>query len=393
MIALEVLIGLVAIAVLVPSIVLFLEVVAAFRKTRLPVPEPVTRPRVAVLVPAHDEESGIAATVEAIIAQLLPGDRLLVVADNCSDHTAAVAAKAGADVVERSDPSLRGKGYALDFGLQHLATTGSPDVVMIVDADCRVEPLTIDLLARRCVETGRPVQALDLMRDPAFHPRLRLAELAWTLKNQVRPLGLANLGLPCQLMGTGMAFPWQLLHGAKLANGELAEDLQLGIDLTLAGNSPLFCPDACVVSLFPESRQAAQSQRRRWEHGHLQLIMREVPRLLVSGIAARDARRLAMALDLAVPPIALLLMMVFGVGVLAATGAAFGAGGWQFGVVVAAAAFLLAGVGLAWAGWARERVPVAVLAAVPRYVLSKIPLYLAFLARRQKEWVRTERGQ
>ena len=75
-----------------------------------------SRAPLAVLVPAHDEEEGIAATLAAVLAQLGPHDRLLVVADNCSDATAAVARAAGAEVVERSS-DLRGKGYALAHGI------------------------------------------------------------------------------------------------------------------------------------------------------------------------------------------------------------------------------------------------------------------------------------
>ena len=53
------------------------------------------------------------------------------------------------------------------------------------------------------------MQILDLMTAPEDSPiNYRVAEFAWRVNNWVRPLGLAALGLPCQLMGTGMAFPW-----------------------------------------------------------------------------------------------------------------------------------------------------------------------------------------
>src|SRR5262252_6431115 len=105
---------------LVPSMVLLAEVCAA-RHARGAVGAPsVPRPALAVLIPAHDEAGGIAATIRAVIAQLRPCDRLLVVADNCSDDTASVAMSLGAEVIERRDPSLRGKGYALDHGVRHL---------------------------------------------------------------------------------------------------------------------------------------------------------------------------------------------------------------------------------------------------------------------------------
>ena len=103
------------------------------------------RHRVAVLVPAHDESSGLLPTLADIKAQMRIGDRLVVVADNCSDDTAAVAAAAGAEVVERNDPARRGKGYALARGLDYL-WMDAPDIVIVIDADCRLGANAIERL-------------------------------------------------------------------------------------------------------------------------------------------------------------------------------------------------------------------------------------------------------
>ena len=96
-------------------------------------------------MPAHNESAAIAATLEDIKAQLRAGDRLLVVADNCTDDTAAVARLSGAEVVERQDSERIGKGYALDWGLRHL-DKDPPDVVVMIDADCRLAEGAIDRL-------------------------------------------------------------------------------------------------------------------------------------------------------------------------------------------------------------------------------------------------------
>src|ERR1700761_8503930 len=59
------------------------------------------RSRLVVLVPAHNEELLIARTVRSLLGQTYPRElfQLAVIADNCSDATAAIAATAGADVV------------------------------------------------------------------------------------------------------------------------------------------------------------------------------------------------------------------------------------------------------------------------------------------------------
>jgi cellulose synthase/poly-beta-1,6-N-acetylglucosamine synthase-like glycosyltransferase len=93
--------GAAALLILLPVLVLFVQVLLGCLPAR-PLPMATgKRARVAVLVPAHDEASVIRATLASITPQLAAGDRLLVVADNCSDDTATLARQAGAQVVER----------------------------------------------------------------------------------------------------------------------------------------------------------------------------------------------------------------------------------------------------------------------------------------------------
>src|SRR5664280_743596 len=279
---------------------------------------------VAVLVLAHNESTGLLSTIADIKTQLRSGDRLIVIADNCTDDTACVATASGAEVIERSDSARIGKGYALDFGLRYLSTD-PPEIVIIIDADCRLSQNAIAKLALTCQQAGRPVQALDLMTAPNESSlNYQVAEFAWRVKNWVRPLGLRNLDLPCQLMGTGMAFPWQVIRSAELASGRIVEDLILGLDLALAGHPAIFCPSAIVTSHFPDSTKVANTQRRRWEHGHLQTIIAVVPRFLVIAVIQRDLNLLALTLDLAIPPLSLFAILATGIFALSGIAVLFG---------------------------------------------------------------------
>ncbi|TAG64012.1 MAG: glycosyltransferase, partial [Oscillatoriales cyanobacterium] len=88
----DVVLSAIALIVLIPVAVLFLECCAAFLSsfgTTAETQEP--RPKVAVLIPAYNEAAGIAATISTILPQLTPQDRLLVIADNCTDATAEIA--------------------------------------------------------------------------------------------------------------------------------------------------------------------------------------------------------------------------------------------------------------------------------------------------------------
>lgn len=379
------------ILIVLPVLVLFLQVLLACLPARSRSSTQGSRPRVAVLVPAHNESSIIVATLNSIQAQLGEGDRLLVVADNCSDDTAEVARTAGAEVVERSDDQRRGKGYALDFGVRHLASA-APDVMIIIDADCQVGEGAIERLAKRCMESGRPVQALYLMHAPADSGlKVRLAEFAWCVKNLVRPRGWAWLGLPCPLMGSGMAFVWRDLALIDLASGHLVEDLKMGLDFCRGGKPPLFCPDALVSSYFPRSDEGLSTQRKRWEHGHLGVILGDAPKLVAESISRRNWNLLVMTLDVLVPPLALLTLVLGAVFSLAWL--AFFLGGALTPALIATAGIALLSVAilLAWSRFGRGILSFSALMYAPFYALKKIPLYLGFLVKRQVEWVRSKR--
>jgi len=350
-----------------------------------------SRAAVAILVPAHNEEASIAETVVHLRGHLHDGDRVLVVADNCSDHTAARARDAGAEVFERQNEANRGKGFALAAGVDALRSE-APGVVIVVDADCRLDDGTIDALAQQVRRTGRPAQAAYVMTLPEQpSPRDAVSGFAFLFKNVVRPSGMAALGQPCLLTGTGMAFPWPVIENARLATGDIVEDMRIGIEMAIAGHPPIFCRSARVWSSLPGQRSAATSQRTRWEHGHLSTILRFVPRLTVHGLLQMRLGLLALAAELAVPPLSLLVawMVVLAIG----TGALATFGTSWIPLLFAGMAWVILGgaVFLGWWGFARGTISLGQLLSAPLYVLWKLPMYARFLVKPQRKWVRTER--
>lgn len=384
-----------AVLVTIPICTLLIEVLAASTSWNRAMDPAASdaRTSIAVLVPAHNEREGLRPTLLEIGLQLKGTDRLVVVADNCTDDTATIAVAAGAEVVERRDPLLVGKGFALDAGIRYL-DANPPDVVIIIDADCHPAAGTIERLAMACVASGRPAQALDLMISPdQSSVSYRVAEFAWRLKNWVRPLGLARLGLPCQLMGTGMAFPWQVIRGADLATGHIVEDMRLGLELTAANCAPLFCPDAVVTSEFPVSVLGGATQRQRWEHGHLQLIKDAALPMLWLAFCRGNLHLAVLVLDMSVPPLALLVLVATATLSLSAVAAMLT--GALLPVAIAGPAFagLVFAVTLAWACRGRDVLPFSSLARIVPYLGSKLLLYLKLLRNGSNaRWIRTDRS-
>jgi cellulose synthase/poly-beta-1,6-N-acetylglucosamine synthase-like glycosyltransferase len=376
---------------IIPSVVLLIECIASLfsRPDRLKQTN-LDHPRTVVLVPAHNEAEQIESVLEKVLAQLNTQDRLVVIADNCHDETAALARSTGAKVIERFNQEERGKGYALDYGLQFIQND-PPEVVVILDADCQIEPGTISSITRLAHNSGRPVQATYLMDQPD-NPSLKdkISMFSLTVKNLVRLKGLNRLGWHSLLTGSGMAFPWSVISKVSLAGSKTTDDMQLTVDLAIAGDSPVFCQEALVTGRLMKNKHA-QSQRMRWEHGHIEMILVEVPRLLKEFIKQRRIELLVLALDIFVPPLSLLVMIWLVGTVICYLSVTIGGSLLPAAIASMAGCLIVAAVLLAWWQYGRSNLSLLSLIAIPFYVFSKIPIYLKFVVQPQSRWLRTER--
>jgi cellulose synthase/poly-beta-1,6-N-acetylglucosamine synthase-like glycosyltransferase len=375
----------------------FSQIVAGCFALRRKRSSPTTAPgtffhRTTVLIPAHDEGSGILPTLADVRAQLGPHDSVLVVADNCTDDTAGIVEAAGAEVVVRVDPMRRGKGYALEFGVQHLAIN-PPDVVVILDADCRLGEGALRHLSGQAMQSGRPTQALYLMLAPENARSSKGVNLfAWRVKNWIRPLGLGLLGLPTQLFGTGMAFPFHLLVDRDLGNGRLAEDTALGIGLATSGHPPYFASEARVLSHFPVSQAGGEQQRLRWEKGHIDNIVDLVPAALLKSLRDGNLSLAALAVDMAIPPLSLLALVTVVCEIFA--GVVFALGGPFTALAISSLSILLLvlGIVLAWIAVGRDVLPFRELIRLPLHAIRKLGFYRSIsTGKASSAWIRTDR--
>jgi cellulose synthase/poly-beta-1,6-N-acetylglucosamine synthase-like glycosyltransferase len=377
-------------AVLLIVIVLAAEVVASFFHRAPEAPPASKRGPLAVVIPAHDEEAGIGAAVAAARTQLAEGDRILVVADNCSDATAAAARAAGAEVAERQDAEHRGKGYALQHGVDHLRAS-PPEAVVFFDADCDAAPGAIDRIARLAVERQRPAQALYLAR-PAVEagPASAVSAFAWLLLNRVRMTGLQTLGGFSRLTGSGMAFPWALAAERRFATGEIVEDLAMTVALIGEGTPPLLDTIAVVESELARSGSGAAIQRARWELGSLRLAVRQAGALFARGLGG-DWRALLMSFDLLVPPLTVLGAVIV-LGCIVSIPFALAGRQAPLAIFWDAGLLFVVVIGVAWFAYGRTVLPPKTLAGLGDYLLGKLRVYGGEGRESARRWTRTDRG-
>ncbi len=378
-----------------------LTVAASIHRRSSPSPADNAIHRVAVLIPAHDEAQIIGATIDSIVGQRYPADlcRVHVVADNCTDATAAVARRHGAQVHERHDPDAPGKGPALGWLVDRLQRGGDPpDAAVILDADTTMSPGLLRVVDAALGGEGNAWQAYYTVREPELSESAALRHAALVLRHYVRPLGRTTLGASSGLFGNGMIFRWELL-AARRFSAHLTEDVEYQLDLLLDGQCVGFLPEAVVEAEMPATLDAARTQNERWELGRLQLARRYVPDLLMGAVRHGCRHRLARvdaALDQLVPPLSVLVAGTTVTTALATT-LRLGPGSRlaQLGsrlAWISLAAVLFHVIG----GLRVARVPRAVyraLAGAPRLVVWKVTLWLRVLARpEQVAWTRTPRN-
>jgi 1,2-diacylglycerol 3-beta-glucosyltransferase len=352
------------------------------------------RSRLVVLVPAHNEELLIARTVRSLLGQSYPRElfQLAVIADNCSDATAATAATAGADMVMVRDvPDARGKGRALQWAIdQLLSADAPPDAIVSVDADTIADPDLLLALVERFEAGALAVQGDYRAFGDGSASALR--EAAFLLFNRVRPAGCNVLGRSAWLVGNGWLLSAEVLRRRPWTAFTSTEDREYSIDLQADGVRIAFAGAAAVHAPTAPNHEAAQTQQLRWEGGWASLLRAHLPRLLTDAWRRRSPGLAMIAFDLAVPPLGFLAAGAL--GGLGVSGSLALAGAWSLWLVVpwivaCASVPLYVLIGFNAAGASRSAY--RALLHAPLFVLAK-PLNLRrTLGFRGDTWVRTER--
>jgi 1,2-diacylglycerol 3-beta-glucosyltransferase len=348
-------------------------------------------PWLAALIPAHDEERGVADAVGALVAQDYPADRLtvIVIADNCTDDTAGVAARAGATVWSRSDLSARGKGPALAWALERLRRElPDADAIIVVDADCIASP---DLCATVAQELTDPeVQAVQARYDvsnPDASPTAALRAAGFILKHVIRARGRTHLGLSCGLFGSAMAFRVSVFDDVRWP-ASVTEDTELHLMLVQRGIVVRFAEAAGVTSPMPTTAEAAVDQQIRWESGNAQLTGAYLMRLVVRGVATRDVQLLAAGAELLVPSQSMVAAGSLAVGAVAAVARRRRTAALAATTLAGQAVYVIGGLAAAGAPGPSLRA----LAYAPAFVVGRLRVLGRVAAgRRAQTWVRTSR--
>ena len=268
--------------------------------------KPPSSRRIALLIPAHNESLLIADTVSSALGQRYPKDRysVLVIADNCTDDTAAKARLAGARVHERAQNP--GKGQALHEVLE-LLLQEDWDAFLVMDADSHIHPDTLSELDRAITNGQKAIQIRYGVLNPKDATRTRAMMLSTASFNALRPQGKTALGLSSGIYGNGFCLTREVVQRVPYLAHSIVEDIEYHMHLLQAGYRVGFLDHVWVKAQMPMGGRGAEVQRVRWERGRIKTIRNYAPALL-RRLLGGDLRALDGLLDVLTPPVSLIAM-------------------------------------------------------------------------------------
>lgn len=237
---------------------------------------------VTVVVPAHNEESSLPHTLRALEEQQRPPDRIVVVADNCTDATVDVARSMGYEVFETVDNTHK-KGGALNQVLLTLLPQLSPhDVVLVIDADTKLSPRFIEVAARH-MENDSELGAVGGI----FYGEPGHGLVGQFQRNEYTRYALqlrARRGRVFVLTGTASMFRVGALLDVAAARGifipgqpgqvydtaAMTEDNELTLALKSLGATMTSPPECRVTTEIMPDWKHLWVQRKRWQRGALE---------------------------------------------------------------------------------------------------------------------------
>lgn len=232
----------------------------------------------AVMIAARNERAVIGDLIASIKAQNYPQELIdvYVIADNCTDDTAAIAREAGACVFVRNNQEQVGKGYALDYGLQAIwqeFPNAGHEAYFVFDAD-NVLDSNYFAEMNKTFDSGAQVSTSYRNSKNFDSNWISAGYGVWFLReakflNQAR----ITLNTSCAISGTGFFIASDIL---KKAGGWkwhlLTEDIEFSASSITDGVRIDYCPTAVLYDEQPTTFRASWNQRFRWAKGFYQVF-------------------------------------------------------------------------------------------------------------------------
>ncbi|TDT72447.1 cellulose synthase/poly-beta-1,6-N-acetylglucosamine synthase-like glycosyltransferase [Hypnocyclicus thermotrophus] len=340
--------------------------------------------KLAVLIPAHNEEKLIKRCIKSIkkSSDLGYSYDIIVIADNCTDKTIEISKSENVKVLERNNKEKRGKGFALKYAMEKLKNENYYGYI-IIDADSIIKENLIEEFGNAFLNGALAVQCLNFVNEPYISRRNSLMHLALMSMNGLRPLGREKLGISAGILGNGFALSKQLIDEIGYNVNSIAEDIEYHLEIINSGKKVKFLKDTAVYSDFPTTEEGAKSQRARWEGGKFYLQKKYFFKLLKEVFKGKF-HLIEPLLDLMILPLAFQVTLLLIIGIIGGTG---------FKIYSLINIFIISFhivLSVLYFGKLKD---LLIIFEVPKYIFWKIinlPLILSH-SKKNTEWIRTDR--
>lgn len=347
-----------------------------------------------LLIPAHNEELGLADTLKSVADLQYPKElvHVVVVADWCHDATAAVAHRYGVECLERSS-GQRGKGAAIAWAIKEVRNNRSEfDALVILDADTLVDQHLLEAFDQDLLSGHQVQQAYNYLSNPWESPFTRIIAVTSVLRNGFFYAGKSRLGLSGMLTGTGMCLSREVIERHGWTAFSVGEDWEFSVSLLKAGLRIHFNRLALVLARESHDLKHASRQRLRWASGRYAVVASSALGLFRKGLRQRSAYLVDSALTLLAPnystQISLAIMGLFASLFLAGDPSWGFVFTWSVIVVVSLGAYFILGVFFTEAPWkALAGIPLIPILLPWRVAIE----LLGFLGYGRGNWGRTSR--
>jgi cellulose synthase/poly-beta-1,6-N-acetylglucosamine synthase-like glycosyltransferase len=228
--------------------------------------------RFAIVIPARNESGIISHTVRSLKALQYPPDLrdILVIADNCSDNTAALASTSGARVFVRNDISKISKAHALKWLFEQDEFKNKKyDAICILDADAILAPDFLNAMDAEITKGYEIVQGRCGSTNPYDTAVSGFMAVLSSFQNRFWYLPQANRNKSTLYIGTGACITMSRIEKTGWNITTLVEDAEFSIQSVLKGGFVRYCDHARYEVEQVATLRQLWKQQRRWRSGQL----------------------------------------------------------------------------------------------------------------------------
>lgn len=346
--------------------------------------------RIAVLIPAHNEEILISRCLRSVLLADYPEvlRDIYVIADNCTDQTVEKATLFAVTCLQRDDLKNPGKGYAIQWAMDRIQLS-TYDAVLFLDADAVVSPNIFVEIDRSLSRGEKAIQVYNGTLNSRENWLTRCSHFSDVFQFLLYFEGREVLGLTSRLLGNGMCLHREVLTKVRWSAFSITENWEYYFNVQSAGYRIAFTPSAYANSDQIVSFSQGKAQKRRWQAGWTEAAKKYLPRMISQAWKEKSVRLADAVVDFVLPSAS----MQAGLLVIAVTGGMFIQNGLvqYWSLVLGVCGATGAGVCLV-VGGAGYRDYLAICFG-PLYIVWKVVLRLSLaLHGGPEEWVRTTRS-